>query len=66
MTARGALEERCFGATTVLFGARGGKYPHGNSLLVRGADASLLNIIRLPSQRIILSGVIKAGDASIT
>jgi glyoxylase-like metal-dependent hydrolase (beta-lactamase superfamily II) len=33
------LVDRRIGATTVLFGARGGKYPHGNSLLVRGADA---------------------------
>lgn len=30
------------GHTTVLVGARGGKYPHGNSLLVEGADETLL------------------------
>jgi glyoxylase-like metal-dependent hydrolase (beta-lactamase superfamily II) len=29
-------------ATTVLFGERGGKYPQGNSLLVRGADETLV------------------------
>jgi glyoxylase-like metal-dependent hydrolase (beta-lactamase superfamily II) len=31
------LEERRIGAVTVLFGERGGKYPHGNSLVVRGS-----------------------------
>jgi len=31
--------ERQIGALTVLFGARGGKYPSGNSLLVTGRDA---------------------------
>ncbi len=36
------LEERRFGSTTVLFGARGGRYPEGNSLLVRGREASVL------------------------
>ena len=36
------LEERRFGATTVLFGARGGKYPHGNSLVVRGSEESVI------------------------
>lgn len=30
------LVERQIGPVTVLFGAQGGKYPHGNSLLVRG------------------------------
>src|SRR5262249_17819975 len=34
------LPERRIGHTTVLFGARGGKYPHGNSLVVRGRDAT--------------------------
>jgi glyoxylase-like metal-dependent hydrolase (beta-lactamase superfamily II) len=37
-----AMEERSIGCVTVLFGERGGKYPHGNSLLVRGADATAL------------------------
>jgi len=36
------LEERALGAVTVLFGADGGKYPDGNSLLVRGAEESLI------------------------
>lgn len=34
------LAERQIGSVTVCFGARGGKYPHGNSLLVRGRDAT--------------------------
>lgn len=33
------LSDRTIGAVTVHFGARGGKYPHGNSLVVRGGDA---------------------------
>ena len=33
-------EDRDIGCVRVLFGARRGKYPHGNSLLVRGADAT--------------------------
>ena len=37
-----SLEEQSFGAITVLFGERGGKYPQGNSLLVRGGDETLL------------------------
>lgn len=36
------LPERAIGAVTVLFGARGGKYPHGNSLLVRGPEETLV------------------------
>jgi glyoxylase-like metal-dependent hydrolase (beta-lactamase superfamily II) len=36
------LEERRFGRTTVLFGARGGRYPEGNTLLVEGSDARIL------------------------
>jgi len=37
------LEDRPLGrATEVLFGARGGRYPHGNSLLVRGAEETAL------------------------
>lgn len=36
------LEERRIGAVTVLFGARGGKYPSGNSLLVRGSEESVI------------------------
>jgi len=36
------LLERRIGSVTVLFGARGGKYPHGNSLLVHGAEESVV------------------------
>ena len=36
------LEQRRFGAVTVLFGEQGGKYPSGNSMLVEGAEESLL------------------------
>ena len=37
------LEDRPLGrATTVLFGERGGKYPQGNSLLVRGPEETLI------------------------
>ena len=36
------LVDRAIGATTVLFGERGGKYPQGNSLLVRGARETLI------------------------
>jgi glyoxylase-like metal-dependent hydrolase (beta-lactamase superfamily II) len=36
------LEELAIGAVTVLFGASHGKYPHGNSILVRGARESLM------------------------
>ena len=32
------LQERQIGAVTVLFGASGGKYPQGNTLLVRGSE----------------------------
>lgn len=35
------LREREIGAVTVLFGAQGGKYPDGNTLLVRGAAETL-------------------------
>ena len=34
--------DRSFGAVTVLVGEKNGKYPDGNSLLVRGRDAALL------------------------
>jgi len=34
--------DRTFGAVTVLVGDKNGKYPHGNSVLVRGRDASLI------------------------
>jgi len=34
--------DRSFGAVTVLIGTKNGKYPDGNSLLVRGRDAQLL------------------------
>ena len=36
------LPERALGATTVYFGERGGRYPHGNTLHVRGASLSAL------------------------
>ncbi|MCG8589043.1 MAG: MBL fold metallo-hydrolase [Proteobacteria bacterium] len=36
------LEQAQFGAVTVLFGARGGKYPHGNSLVVTGREEALV------------------------
>jgi glyoxylase-like metal-dependent hydrolase (beta-lactamase superfamily II) len=35
-------EDRTLGCVTVLFGDRGGKYPEGNSLLVRGAEETLM------------------------
>lgn len=35
------LEEQQFGAVTVMYGARRGKYPHGNTLIVRGREQSL-------------------------
>src|SRR4030095_4666062 len=37
-----ALESRRIGAATLVFGPRAGKYPDGNSLLVSGAEQSLL------------------------
>jgi glyoxylase-like metal-dependent hydrolase (beta-lactamase superfamily II) len=36
------LLERTIGATTVLFGERGGRYPHGNTLHVRGRELQAL------------------------
>jgi len=36
------LEAQEIGAVTVLYGERRGKYPHGNSVLVRGSRESLL------------------------
>ena len=36
-----ALDEQQFGSVTVLYGDRRGKYPHGNTLIVRGRDQSL-------------------------
>ena len=39
MAAVDDLLDRTIGSVTVCFGARAGKYPHGNSLLVRGRDA---------------------------
>jgi glyoxylase-like metal-dependent hydrolase (beta-lactamase superfamily II) len=36
------LLDRTLGCVTVLFGERGGKYPHGNSLLVRGGEETLI------------------------
>ena len=37
-----ALEELKIGNVTVLFGERGGKYPDGNTLLVRGGEESAI------------------------
>ncbi|MBI4515825.1 MAG: MBL fold metallo-hydrolase [Deltaproteobacteria bacterium] len=37
-----ASADRSFGRVTVLLGANNGKYPHGNSVLVRGRDARLI------------------------
>ncbi|HXK23331.1 MAG TPA: MBL fold metallo-hydrolase [Myxococcota bacterium] len=37
-----ALPQRVLGATTVLFGERGGRYPQGNTLHVRGASQQAL------------------------
>ncbi len=34
----GELRERRIGSVTVLFGARGGRYPHGNALRVEGRE----------------------------
>jgi len=36
------LKEQTIGRVGVLFGARGGKYPHGNSLLVAGSEETVL------------------------
>jgi len=36
------LEEQTFGAVTVLYGAKRGKYPHGNSLVVRGSNETVV------------------------
>lgn len=36
------LEDRDYGHVTVHFGDRGGKYPHGNTLVVRGAEERLI------------------------
>jgi glyoxylase-like metal-dependent hydrolase (beta-lactamase superfamily II) len=36
------LVDRDLGRTTVLFGDKNGKYPHGNSLLVHGADETVI------------------------
>ena len=35
------LEEQQIGAVTVLYGERRGRYPHGNTLIVRGRDQSI-------------------------
>jgi len=35
-------EDRTLGHVTVRFGARGGKYPHGNSLLIEGRDETIV------------------------
>lgn len=36
-----ALEDQQFGPVTVLYGDRRGRYPHGNTLIVRGGDQAL-------------------------
>lgn len=36
------LEDRTIGSVTVLFGEHGGKYPQGNSLLVRGREETVV------------------------
>jgi glyoxylase-like metal-dependent hydrolase (beta-lactamase superfamily II) len=36
------FEERAIGSVTVLFGAQGGKYPQGNSLLIRGREETVV------------------------
>lgn len=36
------MERRTFGHTTVLVGERGGKYPHGNPLLVEGRSETVM------------------------
>jgi glyoxylase-like metal-dependent hydrolase (beta-lactamase superfamily II) len=36
------VHDRVLGATTVLFGERGGRYPQGNTLWVRGRERSVL------------------------
>ncbi|MEE8558757.1 MAG: MBL fold metallo-hydrolase [Myxococcota bacterium] len=36
------LKDRAIGKVTVLFGVDGGKYPSGNSLLVRGSEETIL------------------------
>jgi glyoxylase-like metal-dependent hydrolase (beta-lactamase superfamily II) len=52
-----AFEEQSFGATTVYYGEKRGKYPHGNSLVVRGPneavviDPSLGLVAREPAAR---------------
>ena len=38
----GAATDRQFGAVTVLVGEKNGKYPHGNSLWVRGREATVV------------------------
>jgi glyoxylase-like metal-dependent hydrolase (beta-lactamase superfamily II) len=37
-----SLEEQRIGAATVYYGERRGKYPHGNSIVVRGREESLV------------------------
>jgi glyoxylase-like metal-dependent hydrolase (beta-lactamase superfamily II) len=36
------LEDRRIGRSTIFFGERSGRYPHGNSVLVEGAEESLI------------------------
>jgi glyoxylase-like metal-dependent hydrolase (beta-lactamase superfamily II) len=41
MTAQ-EIEDRRLGPVTILFGEQGGKYPHGNSMLVEGTEETVL------------------------
>ena len=42
MSDHGASRDRTLGAVTILTGERGGRYPHGNSMMVAGAEETLL------------------------
>jgi glyoxylase-like metal-dependent hydrolase (beta-lactamase superfamily II) len=42
VSAHGAPRDRTLGAITILAGERDGRYPHGNSMLVAGAEETLL------------------------
>ena len=42
MSDHGASGDRTLGAVTILAGERGGRYPHGNSMMVAGAEETLL------------------------
>ena len=42
MSDHGASGDRTLGAVTILAGERGGRYPHGNSMMVAGGEETLL------------------------